>query len=184
MTDIERFKQIVKENIHRKGIDDLMNWLENTDFYTAPSSTRYHGAVPGGLCKHSLTVYDRLTQMNNEESNETLAIVALFHDLCKVNLYKQSMRNTKDENGKWIQVSYYEIDDSYLPMGHGEKSVFMIMSFMRLTDEEALAIRWHMSGWYSNNQGENQALGNALQKYKLVLKLQTADAQAAFWDRS
>lgn len=184
MTDMERFKQIVKENIHRKGIDDLMNWIENTDFYTAPSSARYHGAVPGGLCKHSLAVYDRLVAMDNEESIETLTIVSLFHDLCKTNFYKQSMRNVKDENGKWIQTLYYAIDDSYLPMGHGEKSVFMIMSFMKLTDEEALAIRWHMSGWYSNNQGENQALCNALHKYKLVLKLQTADAQAAFWDRA
>lgn len=182
MTNEERFKQIVKENIHREGINDLMNWLETTDFYTAPSSSRYHGAVPGGLCKHSLGVYDRLVAMNNEESIETLTIVSLFHDLCKVNIYKQSMRNTKDDNGKWIKIPHYEIDETSVPFGHGEKSVYMIMKYLKLTDEEALAIRWHMSGWYSNNPGENQSLSKALSKYHLVLKLQTADAQAAFWD--
>lgn len=177
-----KFKLLAKEKIHRKGIDELLNWLDTTDFFTAPSSTRYHGAEPGGLCKHSLGVYNRLKTLQESETDETIAIVALFHDLCKVNFYKESTRNIKDSTGKWIQVPYYEIDDK-LPMGHGEKSMYLLMKYISLTDDEAMAIRWHMSGYYSSNPGETQALSSALSNYKLVLKLQTADSMSAFWDK-
>ena len=176
------FKDIVAKNIHREGIDKLMYWLGTTDFFTAPSSHRYHGAEPGGLCAHSIAVYKRLKAKQDEEDDETIAIAALFHDLCKVNFYKQSYRNVKnDVTGKWERVPSYEIEDSY-PLGHGEKSMFFLMNFIKLTDDEAMAIRWHMGGWYANNQGENAALANALMRYHLVLKLQTADQEAAFWD--
>lgn len=179
----ENFKSIVKKYIHRDGIESLMNWLDTTDFYTAPSSAKYHGAFEGGLCAHSIQVFNCLVEKMDKESDnmETIAIVSLFHDLCKTNFYKVSMRNTKDESGKWIQVPYYEYSDYSLPLGHGEKSMYLLMKHISLTDEEALAIRWHMSGWYSNNPGEQQALSSAMHYSKLVLKLQQADSEAAFF---
>lgn len=176
----ERFKSIVKECINRSGIDDLMNWLESTDFYTAPASARYHGAESGGLCAHSLEVFNCLKNKQDIETLETIAISALFHDLCKINTYKVSMRNTKDETGKWIKVPYYEHCDLY-PLGHGEKSVILLMKYIKLTDEEIMAIRWHMSGFYVSNPGESNALSSALEKYKLVLKLIESDMESAFW---
>ena len=189
MNDIARnktlFKEIVASTIHRDGISDLMNWLETTDFYEAPSSARYHGAEPGGLCAHSLGVYNRLKSLQDGESDESIAVVSLFHDLCKVNFYKVSMRNTKDENGRWIQVPYYEFrdwDTASVPLGHGEKSLYMIMKYLKVTDEEACAVRWHMGFSTVELQIEKPMLAMALHKYKLVLKLQTADSQSAFWD--
>ena len=174
------FKNIVKQNISRDGINELMAWLDTTDFYKAPASARYHGAVPGGLCAHSLETYRYLKSFQEEESDETIAIVSLFHDLCKANLYKESFRNVKNEDGQWERKPCYEYDDSF-PMGHGEKSMYFIMKYMKLTDEEAMSIRFHMGGYLALNPGETQALSTALRMYKLVLKVQTADQCAAFW---
>ena len=124
------FKSIVANTIHRDGIDGLMTWLESTDFYSAPSSTRYHGAEPGGLAAHSIAVYNRLKQKQTDETDETIAIASLFHDLCKCNFYKQTFRNVKNEStGKWEKVPSYEVNDQF-PLGHGEKSMFIIMKFM------------------------------------------------------
>lgn len=176
------FKDIVANTIHRDGIDDLMAWIGSTDFYSAPSSTRYHGAEPGGLVAHSIAVYNRLKQKQTDEDNETIAIAALFHDLCKCNFYKQTFRNVKNEvTGKWEKVPAYDVDDQY-PLGHGEKSMFIIMNFMKLTDDEAMAIRWHMGFSVVEQQFEKPAMTKAMQAFKLVLKLQEADAEASFWD--
>lgn len=176
------FKDIVTNTIRRDGINDLMAWLESTDFYSAPSSTRYHGAEPGGLVAHSITVYNRLKQKHTDETDETIAIVSLFHDLCKCNFYKQTFRNVKNEvTGKWEKVPAYDIDDKF-PLGHGEKSVFTIMKFMKLTDEEAMAIRWHMGFSAVEQQFEKPAMARAMQICKLVIKLQGADTEASFWD--
>lgn len=186
MNDIERnkttFKSIVFSTIHREGIEDLMNWIDTTDFYSAPSSTRYHGAEPGGLCAHSLAVYKYLKAKQEDEDDETIAIAALFHDLCKCNFYKQSFRNVKNEvTGKWEKVPCYEVDDQ-LCLGHGEKSMFIIMNFMKLTDDECLAIRWHMGFAVVEQQFEKPALTKAMQQCKLVIKTIEADLEAAFWD--
>lgn len=176
------FKNIISANVTREGIDALMQWLDTTDFYSAPSSSRYHGAEPGGLCEHSLSVYRRLKFKQEDESNETIALVALFHDLCKVNFYKNSFRNVKNElTGKWEKCPYYEINDS-LPLGHGEKSALLLSRYIKLSDEELLAIRWHMSGFYSSNTGEQSAISLALSMSRLVLKLIEADMESAFWD--
>lgn len=176
------FKDIVANMIHRDGINDLMAWLDSTDFYSAPSSTRYHGAEPGGLVAHSIAVYNRLKQKQTDETDETIAIASLFHDLCKCNFYKKTFRNVKNEStGKWEKVPSYEVDDQF-PLGHGEKSMFTVMKFMKLTDEEALAIRWHMGFSAVEQQFEKPAMARAMQIYKLVIKLQEADAEASFWD--
>ena len=176
------FKSVVANTIHRDGIDGLMAWLDSTDFYSAPSSTRYHGAEPGGLVAHSIAVYNRLKQKQTDETDETIAIASLFHDLCKCNFYKQTFRNVKNEvTGKWEKVPSYEVDDQF-PLGHGEKSMFTIMKFMKLTDEEAMAIRWHMGFSAVEQQFEKPSMARAMQLYKLVIKLQEADTEASFWD--
>ena len=189
MTEKEEFISIFNENIKREGADKLLDFLENkSDFFTAPASTRYHNAFEGGLLRHSLNVYKclvaylergRVKDMYKlEASVETAAIVALLHDLCKVNIYRVSYRNSKnDKTGQWEKVPYYEIHDT-LPYGHGEKSVYMISGFMRLTREEAMAIRWHMG--FSGTEDKN-IIGRALEKYPLAFALSVADMEASYF---
>ena len=165
----EKFLTLCRENIHREGIDKLLAWLEKSDFFTAPASTRFHGAHEGGLVEHSLNVYEQLV---NGNPTETTAIVSLLHDLCKTDYYTVSTRNVK-ENGVWVQKPYYTVDDKF-PYGHGEKSVFMIERFMRLTNEEAFAIRFHMGEYSDPNTGK------AFEKYPLALLLHQADERATF----
>lgn len=189
MTEREEFIAIFNENIKREGADKLLDFLENkSDFFTAPASTRYHNAFEGGLLRHSLNVYKCLEaylerarvkeEYKVEASAETTAIVALLHDLCKVNMYRVSYRNAKnDKTGQWEKVPYYEIHDT-LPYGHGEKSVYMISGFMRLTREEAMAIRWHMG--FSGIEDKN-TIGRALEKFPLAFALSVADMEASYF---
>ena len=183
----ERFIKIYKENIRRAGSDKLLDYLssDSCDFFTAPASTRFHCAYEGGLCEHSLNVYDCLKSylateraketFGLEFSEESVAIVALLHDLCKINTYKVSSRNVKDDRtGVWSKVPYYEYNDT-LPYGHGEKSVYIISGFMRLTRDEAMAIRWHMG--FSGTE-DQKLVGNALHMYPLALALMIADCEA------
>lgn len=152
------FLGIVDREIKRDGIWELTEWLANTDFFTAPASTRYHGCFEGGLTMHSLNVYSQLKKLCKwygcDASPESIAIVSLFHDLCKVGCYKTEMRWRKDKNDKWEQYPTYTFKEDFAYGGHGSKSVFLIQSFMRLTPEEASAINCHMGQWdattYSN----------------------------------
>lgn len=189
MSDKERFIKIYEENIKRPGSDKLLAWLcsENSDFFTAPSSTRYHGSYEGGLAEHSLNVYDclkdYLSRPRTKElygmdfSEETIAIVSLLHDLCKVNFYAVDYRNAKNAQGVWEKVPYYTIRDE-LPYGHGEKSVYIVSGFMRLSREEAFAIRFHMG--FSGNEDKG-LVGQALEKFPLALALSVADMEAAYF---
>lgn len=157
MTNVKRFKKIVTENIERDGIENLMEWLEHeTDFFTAPASTRYHGSYEGGLVEHSLNVYDRLVwEMENTVgagwqeiySPETVAIIALFHDLCKIDRYIITEKWRKDENGDWEAYEAYEYNKEKAEMGHGAQSVFYLQKFIQLTEFEAQAIFWHMGAY-------------------------------------
>ncbi len=186
MTNQERFLQIFNDKIKREGADKLLDFLQRSDFFTAPASTRYHGACEGGLLAHSLNVYDCLVDILNrprvkelygiEYSEESIAIAALMHDVCKVNFYKTSFRNAKDENGKWVSVPYYTIEDN-LPYGHGEKSVYIVSGFMRLTRDEAFAIRYHMGFSGTEDPGN---VGRALEMFPLAYALCCADMEAAF----
>lgn len=185
----EKFVKIYRENIKREGADKLLNFLlsENSDFFTAPASTRYHSSYEGGLLKHSLNVYECLcdylardTVKNTyglNPSKETIAIVSLLHDLCKVNFYKTSMRNVKNEKGYWEKVPYYEIEDT-LPYGHGEKSVYVISGYMKLTREEAFAIRFHM-GFSVTDDIRN--VGKAFEMFPLGFALNVADMEATYF---
>ena len=185
----ERFISIYNEKITRRGADKLLEWLdsEGSDFFTAPASTRYHGAYEGGLCEHSLHVYDCLCsylerervkeQYGLEYTEESIAIASLLHDLCKINLYRVSYRNAKNEQGVWEKVPYYEYHDM-LPYGHGEKSVYIVSGFMRLTRDEAMAIRWHMG--FSGEENTN-TIGKALELYPLALATHIADMVSTFY---
>lgn len=189
MSAKEEFIEIYRENIRRDGADKLLEYLmsPSSDFFTAPASTRYHGAYEGGLVEHSLNVYEclcdylareRVQELYGiETSEETVAIVSLLHDICKMNFYKKSFRNVKDENGVWNKVPTYEIDDR-LPYGHGEKSVYIVSGFMRLTREEAFAIRYHMG--FSGNE-EARDVGKAFEMFPLAFALSTADMEASYF---
>lgn len=189
MADKEKFLQIYNDKIKREGADKLLDFLENkSDFFTAPASTRYHNAYEGGLLRHSLNVYECLCAYLERErvkntyklsvSEETAAITALLHDICKVNFYKVSYRNSKNnQTGQWEQVPYYTINDT-LPYGHGEKSVYMISGFIKLSREEAMAIRWHMG--FSGIEDKN-TIGAALEKYPLAFALSVADMEASYF---
>lgn len=178
------FIDIYKKEITRAGSDDLLNWLDKTDFFTAPASTRFHGAFPEGLVIHSLNVYDILSTREfsdkHEENPESVAICALLHDLCKAEFYVESTRNIKNQQtGKWESVPYYTIDDKY-PFGHGEKSVYLIERFFKLKPAEAIAIRWHMGGFDDNSRVGGYNVANAFEKYPLATKLHLADLEATY----
>lgn len=173
-----KFIALYRQYIKREGADKLLEWLCSTDFFTAPASTKFHGAYEGGLVEHSVNVFNRLGR-----NDETGAIIALLHDICKANFYTVSFRNQKNEHGVWVQVPYYTIDDK-LPYGHGEKSVYIISQFMKLTDEEAMAIRWHMGGFDESVKGGSYALSGAWEKYPLGVLLHCADLQASYLDEN
>lgn len=178
-----KFIEIYKENIKREGADKLLEYLEKSDFFTAPASTRFHLSIEGGLVQHSINVYERLIKMDlNNVSDETKAIVSLLHDVCKTNYYKVDYRNAKNETtGQWEKVPYYTVDDQ-LPYGHGEKSVYIINGFMKLTREEAITINFHMGGFDERVKGGSYSLGTAFEKYPLALYTHIADMQASYLD--
>ena len=171
------FIEIYKENITRPGSDKLLNYLisEQSDFFTAPCSTRFHGSYAGGLVQHSINVYnclkDYLSRQRTKDvygmeyTNESIALTALLHDVCK------------NEQGVWEKVPYYTINDQ-LPYGHGEKSVYIVSGFMRLTREEAFAIRYHMG--FSGIEDRN-SIGKAFEMFPLAFALSVADMEATYF---
>lgn len=175
------FISTVKENINRDGIENLLNWLETTDFYTTVASSRHHNSFEGGLVSHSLNVYNLLKASPNlnDYSDESIAIVSLFHDFCKINYYEVSTRNVKNKSGIWEQVPYYKVSEKF-PFGHGEKSVFIVNQFIKLSNEEALAINWHMGGFDSRVRGGSFSIGEAYNLSKLALELNIADMRATY----
>ena len=193
----EKFLEIYRENISRPGADKLLAWLETTDFFTAPASTRFHLSRPGGLVEHSIHVYERLGNLVADEegypgstfgedftiSDETIAICGLLHDICKANFYTVEMRNRKNEQGQWEKYPFYVVDDQ-LPYGHGEKSVYIISGFMKLTREEAMAIRWHMGFSDTDFKGGGFSVGNAFGKFPLAVLMHIADLQATYLDEA
>ena len=185
----EEFIELYQTHIHREGADALLDYLQNkSDFFTVPASARFHGAHPGGLCEHSVNVYhclaDYLQRPRVRElyglgySEESVAIAALLHDLCKIGCYRAGTRNVKNEaTGQWEKVPTFFYEDK-LPYGHGEKSVYIISGFLRLTREEAMAIRWHMG--FSGCE-DARTVGQALQQYPLAFALATADMEASYF---
>lgn len=166
---------------NRDGIEELIRYLqEETDFFTAPASTKYHGAFAGGLLMHSINVCAELRLDPNSKvyPTETLIIVALLHDICKANCYRTEKRNVK-ENGGWVEKQIYVFEDE-LPLGHGEKSLYLASKFIKLSDEEAAAIRWHMGAFDCAFRGGDRGLNAAYEKYPLAVLLHMADMRAAY----
>lgn len=189
MDNRKRFEEIYHDKIKREGADKLWEYLVSpaSDFFTSPASARFHGSYEGGLLEHSLNVYDCLCDYLSRQrckdmykmdySEETIAIVSLLHDLCKINCYKKGTRNVKDENGKWQSVPTFEFDDK-MPYGHGEKSVYIINGYLRLSREEAFAIRYHMG--FSGSE-DVRSVGSAFEMYPLAFALSVADMEATYY---
>mgnify|MGYP001699232172 FL=1 len=179
----QKFIEYYQANIHREGADRLLEWLQTTDFFTAPASTRYHCACPSGLVQHSVNVYEVMMEKHFDpetDSAESFALCALLHDVCKAQFYKISTRNVKNEKtGQWEKMPYYTIEDAF-PYGHGEKSVFLIERFVRLKPAEATAIRWHMGGFDDAARGGNFSISVAYDKYPIAVKLHLADLEATY----
>ena len=183
---VGEFEDRVATLICRDGIGDLMEWLRGSDFYTAPASTRYHGAFEGGLLDHSLAVHDRLCELvdfygfGDEIGDESAAICALFHDLCKVGVYKTEMRWRKDAQNRWEQYPTYKFDEDFPFGGHGSKSVYLIQHFMRLEPEEAAAINCHMGAYDMTTYSKPSMAYNT---YPLAWLLHVADEAATYIDK-
>lgn len=187
----KEFINIYEKNIKREGAKELLEWLKKTDFFTAPASTKFHSACEGGLCFHSINVYKRFLNLLDNEykedrpkiiSDESIAIMALLHDICKVDSYKVDYRNVKVD-GEWVKQPFYAFEDS-LPYGHGEKSVYMISGFMRLTREEAMGINWHMGGFDKRVIGGDYGLATAFYAYPTAVMLHLSDISATYLDET
>lgn len=182
----EKFINIYKTYIKREGADKLLEYLCSSDFFTAPASTRFHGSYAGGLCEHSINVFECLKDIMERPrmkevygvnySDESIAIAALLHDVCKIDFYVESTRNVK-EGGVWKSVPFYTIEDK-LPYGHGEKSVYIVSGFMRLTRDEAFAIRYHMG--FSTGEDLNN-IGKAFEMFPLAFAVSVADMEASYF---
>ena len=189
MNSKEKFIEIYNTYIKREGADKLLEYLlsPQSDFFTAPASARFHLSCEGGLCEHSINVFNCLVgylssphvkdELGLSYSMESIAIVSLLHDLCKIGVYKKGFRNVKDEKGAWQRVDTFEYDDQ-MPYGHGEKSVYMISPFMKLTREEAFAIRYHM-GYSSTEDPRN--VSAAFEMFPLAFAVSVADSEATYF---
>lgn len=179
----EQFINLLRQT-NREGIENLIAFLEKTDFFMAPASTRFHGSYEKGLLEHSLKVYEILKEkvkglsIDLEIKEDSLIIIALLHDICKANYYKVDYRNAKNAMGEWEKVPYYTVDDT-IPYGHGEKSVMMISEYIKLTVEEKYCIRWHMG--FTEPKELYTTLGQAFKKYPLALLVHEADLEATYF---
>lgn len=192
----EEFKRLVN-SITREGAKDLLDWLETTDFYTAPASVRYHSCYKGGLCQHSINVYRNMEKLRNEfcpeVSEDTCKIVALFHDISKVGFYEETVQNKKvyskngtksDELGNfdWVSVKGYKVksdtDKSFVCHTHGVNSYLLIHRFIKLTQSETAAIMNHHSGMDDNMAVKD--ISEVLNRYPAATLLHMADYLSTF----
>ena len=180
--------------VQRPGMDKLLEYIQKSDFYKAPASTKYHLACPGGLLQHSLNVLDALRGLLSWRSDgnweyraagkvvdtipdDSVIMMALLHDICKTHFYGTSTRNVKNETtGRWEKVPFYTVNDM-MPLGHGPKSAMIIKQYTTLTSQEMYAI-WHHMGMNGNYENDN-AVGKSIEMYPAVLALQTADMMAS-----
>ena len=198
----QRFIDLCNEHIHREGLDKVLAYLEKSEFYTAPSSTRFHLNEDGGLCLHSMNVFEAACKIYNEMakpaivngtspfteevSMESIAIATLFHDLCKIKLYHKTERWKKDDKNRWVSYPGYEVKDDF-PLGHGEKSCLMLSWYMRLKPEEMLAIRWHMGMFDMGESGTplRMSFFSATDKSPLVSIVHAADFLTSnLWEKT
>ena len=188
----EQFQQTLLST-NRDGMENVIRHLERLGFFDAPASTEYHLNVKGGLMQHSWNVYqtavmlrEQMIRMKPELEQklpmESIIIASLLHDACKSNIYKETLVNRKNDQGIWEKVPGYDVDYSNLPLGHGEKSVIMLLALgLKLTKDEMLAIRWHMTAWeLAFQSGEQKAnLQKAKELAPLCTLIQCADGLAS-----
>ncbi len=188
----ERFVELLKST-QREGVEYVIEDLESLGFFEAPASSTQHLNYDGGLVEHSLNVYDMAVMLKEQIiarrpdlekllPTESIIIASLLHDVCKADIYHKVMRRRKDAIGTYEEYQAYEVDYSNLPIGHGEKSVIMILrSGMYLEDDEVIAIRWHMSAWDLPFQSFelSKSLNVARDKSPLCSLIHTADTLAA-----
>ncbi len=177
----------------RPGIDDVISDLEQQGFFEAPASAGHHLNVAGGLAQHSLNtchaalkVWEGLCGLDpvleKEVSRDSIIIASLLHDVCKTDIYYRSVKKRKNSLGQWEDSEGYKVTYRNFPMGHGEKSVIMVLlSGLELSDAEMLAMRWHMGAWGVNqNSLEDCKNYDAARKlYPLVAIVQAGDSLAA-----
>lgn len=182
------FESEVLSMIHRDGIEVLMDYINTTDFFEAPASSRFHGNHEGGLVEHSIKVYQWMFDIYKgltavkadipKMSIESMSIVSLFHDVCKIETYKIDYRNVKDpDTGVWNRCPYYKQEDESGFGAHGAKSVFILNQFIKLTEEETVAILHHMGAWDKSTYSDP---GRAYEKYRLAWLLHVADEAATY----
>lgn len=203
----ERFISLLR-SIKRQNsdIEGLINKLENSDFFTAPASTQYHCNYVGGLCEHSLNVYDQLVKLINLEyprfipdsngemievddykypfDQDSAIIVGLLHDISKMNYYEVAERNAKDESGNWIKVPYIKTRDArdrFIYSSHGVNSEYMIGRFIPLYLDESIAIINHMGGKEAGNSTNDSTLSEIFNRYPLAILTHAADMLATFF---
>lgn len=186
MTDVDanktRFIELLKST-NRTGVLNFINWLETTDFFEAPASTQYHENYVGGLCEHSLKVYDTLERLHEEFEFDidykSRIIMALLHDICKIDCYIKEKKNVKIGQN-WTQVDYWKYDDKN-PIGHGHKSVITIINEgLKLNDIEINSIISHMNGY---DKSDMFNASNIYNKNELTIWLHVADFIATYKDR-
>lgn len=161
-----------------------LNWLDSTDFFVCPASTKYHDSFQNGLLYHSLLVADKEIELLRIKTYKGLVkpheaiLVALVHDWCKIGLYESYEKNVKDSSGNWVKEPAYKVKDNPLTcFGHGVSSMTLAQRFFRFTDEMLLAIRWHM-GWCNICEKEKVELTYAENHYPLVNLIAFADKLA------
>jgi hypothetical protein len=184
----KQFEDIYKANIKREGAAEFLKYLDSTDFFYCSASIKYHSNFSGGLVEHSVKVYNRFLKLLEieygkewlEKNLETATVISLLHDVCKVNCYKTEMRNVK-QDGEWVQKPHFVWEDA-LPYGHGEKSVYIIGAFMKLTREEAMAINWHMGGFDARNANGNYAVSGAFSAFPMAVLFHAADMMTTYLD--
>ena len=186
----DEFIEIYTKNIKRAGADKLLEYLKKSDFFTCPASTRFHSNFAGGLVEHSVKVYHRFVKTLENEygksqdkwpcSIESVAIIALLHDVCKINIYKTEERNVK-VGSEWVKRPYYAVEDPF-PYGHGEKSVYIINGYTKLTHDEAMAINWHMGGYDARYSNGSYTLSDAYTRFPLCVLFHTVDLLTTYLD--
>ena len=187
----EQFIELLRST-ESQGIEKVIQYLEESGFFSAPASTAFHLNYEGGLMEHSMNVYKMAIamrepivamkpEMREKLQEKSIIIAALLHDVCKAKIYQKTKKWNMNSQGKWEQKEGYTTDYSQMPFGHGEKSVIILLDLgLKMTVDEMVAIRWHMGAWdlsfqsYEAKSNINES-GN---RYPLLSLIQAADNMA------
>lgn len=174
----------------RPGVEELVAYLEHSDFRTSPASARYHNNFEGGLLEHTYNVLQcakGIAVMSNITSAETILIAAICHDLSKIGTYKKGVRNRK-VNGSWESYEVWENNENPegsllaspgLPLGHSYASIDIAQRYIKLTDKEKIAIAHHM-GAIGVGYNQMQEVSDAFRKCPEAVIIHLADMQASY----